>query len=93
VPFNNFDALLADVRAVQKLRDTGLFQKALAQAEEERIVKAFPSVAELRAQRQAASKPVMLQELVPHHAIRSQDREVETLWPTPSQFSRLHRAP
>jgi hypothetical protein len=68
VPFNNFDALLADLQAVQRLRDTGTLRKALAQADEERIAKSFPSVAELRKQRQrpaATRERVMLQELVP----------------------------
>jgi hypothetical protein len=64
---NNFDALLDDLAAVQRLRDTGALRKALAEADEERIAKAFPTIAEMRAQprRPAASKPVMLQQLVP----------------------------
>ena len=44
MPFNNFDALLSDLAAVQQLKDSG----QLAQAEDERIAKAFPSVAEMR---------------------------------------------
>jgi hypothetical protein len=67
VPFNNFDALLADLRIVDRLRDTGVLRKALDMAHQEEIAKSFPIVAELRAQpRRQAPKPVMLQQLVPN---------------------------
>jgi hypothetical protein len=66
VPFNNFDALLSDLAAVQRLKDSGHLQKALAQADGARIAKAFPSVAEMRKQsRRPAAQPIMLQQLAP----------------------------
>jgi hypothetical protein len=69
MPFNNFDALLSDLTAVQRLKDSGQLRKALAQADEERIAKNFPSVAELRTQPRVPAvtrEPVMLQQLVPN---------------------------
>jgi hypothetical protein len=39
MPFNNFDALLSGLTAVQRLKDSGQLRKALAHADEERLAK------------------------------------------------------
>jgi hypothetical protein len=63
---NNFDALLDDLAAVQKLKDAGRLQKALAQADAF-LGKRPDEVRAARAQaaRPAAPKPVMLQQIGP----------------------------
>jgi hypothetical protein len=67
VPFNNFDALLSDLAAGQKLKDAGRLQKAL-DAADAFLGKRPDEVRAARAQthRPAAQKPVMLQQLVPN---------------------------